>query len=132
MKKSRLKKTSKQPISLLQRKIWDECKRIIRTRYPNICYTCGATNLKMGDWQTGHMWAKASLGAFMKYDLRILRPQCAKCNRWMDGMGADFYKRMLRENGAEYMEQLERDRQVSVKAYDHYVKILEEYKNLNI
>lgn len=76
------------------------------------------------------MWPKAALGAYLKYDLRILRPQCYNCNINKGGMGADFYLRMWEENGAEYMNQLKTDRQKTVKAYDHYVQLLEEYKKL--
>ena len=130
MKKSPLKKKSKQSISLIQRKLWEECKRIIRKQYGNSCYTCRATNLQGSNWQTGHMWPKASLGAYLKYDLRVLRPQCYKCNIHHGGRGADFYTRMLIEIGEEKMVQLQRDRVISVKAYDLYVKLLEEYKKL--
>lgn len=76
------------------------------------------------------MWAKASVGAYLKYDLRILRPQCAVCNLFFGGAGANFYSRMLREKGMEYMAKLERDRRVSVKAYDHYVKLIQEYSEI--
>lgn len=129
MKRSKpLRKEGKQSISLIQRKIWLECKRIIRKRYGNSCFTCRASQLMGSNWHTGHLWAKASLGAHLKYDLRVLRPQCYKCNIHHGGAGALFYQRMLKENGQEYMDALERERQVSVKAYDHYLKILEEYK----
>ena len=122
-----LRKKSKQKISLLQRKIWEHCKRIIRSRHGNACYTCGRSGLEGRNWQTGHMWAKAALGAYMKYDLRILRPQCYHCNMNCGGMGAIFYKKMLDENGHEYMYKLELDRQVEVRAYEHYEKLLIEY-----
>jgi uncharacterized protein YdcH (DUF465 family) len=46
-------------------------------------------------------------------------------------MGAEAYKRMLEEIGPEKMAQLEKDRQVSVNAYEHFTKLLEEYKKLN-
>lgn len=127
--KVRLKKKSKQPISLLQRKLWDECKRIIRTRYPNVCYTCGATGLAGANWHTGHLWAKASLGANLKYDLRVLRPQCYHCNINLGGNGAVYYRKMLDEFGREYMDKLEAEKHITVKAYDHYQSLLEEYKN---
>jgi hypothetical protein len=83
------------------------------------------------DLQTGHVpWAKASLGAYLKYDLRILRIQCGRCNLHLGGMGAEAYKRMLREEGAEYMKQLEQDRNKIVKAQDHYEKVYADYKQL--
>jgi len=115
---------------LIQNKIWDCCKQIIRKKHGNVCYTCGATGLIGSNWHTGHLWAKASLGAFLKYDLRVLRPQCYKCNIHHGGAGALFYARMVRENGQEYMDSLERERQVTVKAIDHYEKILIEYLEL--
>lgn len=130
MRKSPLRKQSKQSISKIQRQLWEECKRIIRARYPHTCYTCGATNLEGCNLQTGHMWAKASLGAYLKYDLRVLRPQCMRCNIHLGGCGADFYKKMLQEIGQEAMTQLENDRQVTVKAYDFYIELLNKYRNM--
>ena len=130
MKKTPIKRKSKSEIVKIQDKIWELCKQITRKRYGNSCYTCGATGLSGWNWQTGHMWAKASVGAYLKYDLRILRPQCSTCNQYRGGMGADFYRRMLQEIGPEKMEQLEKDRQVTVRAYDHYTKTLKEYEEI--
>lgn len=128
MKRTPLAKKGKQKISVVQRKLWELCKQITRLRHGNSCYTCGASQLIGSNKHTGHMWAKASLGAFLKYDLRLLKIQCYKCNIHHGGAGAVFYARMLRENGQEYMDQLERDKQVSVKALDHYLKLIPEYE----
>lgn len=136
MKKSKLKKTSKQPLSVIQKKLWVECRRIAQEQFSNLdgtvdCYTCGAKNLQGSNKQLGHVpWPKASLGAYLKYDIRILKWQCFACNIWKSGMGAEAYKRMLKEEGREYMDRLEQDRNKSVKAYNFYVKLLEEYKTL--
>jgi hypothetical protein len=46
----------------------------------------------------------------------------------MGGMGAEAYKRMLREEGKAYMDLLESDKQKSVKAYDWYLELLETYR----
>lgn len=129
MKKTPLRAKSKLSISKIQRQIWEEVKRIVRRDYPHVCYTCGKS-CEGSNLHTGHMWAKASLGAYLKYDLRLLRPQCYFCNINCGGQGAIFYKKMLDEKGKKYMEQLERDKQVTVKAIDHYITILEEYKSL--
>lgn len=115
---------------MIQRKLWEECKRIIRKQYENTCYTCRQTGLVGSNWHTGHLFAKASLGAYLKYDLRVLRPQCYNCNINLGGRGADFYARMLKEHGDEYMGRLQLDRQKSVKALEHYLKLLEEYKQI--
>ncbi len=120
-----MKKQSKQPISKIQRDIWVEIKRIVRRDQPNVCYTCGQQNLDGANWHCGHMWPKASLGAYLKYDLRVIRSQCYHCNINLGGAGADFYKRMLKEIGKNKMEQLEQDRQKTVKAYDFYFELLQ-------
>lgn len=135
MKRSTLKKQSKQPISKIQRKLWEECRRIQGKELANPdgsvdCYTCNAKNLQGSNRQLGHMWSKASLGASLKYDLRVLRWQCSRCNIWGGGMGADFYKRMLKEKGKAFMAQLEMDRWRYEKAYDYYCKLLDEYAKM--
>ena len=104
--------------------------QIVRKKYPNTCYTCSRQGLSGSNWQTGHLWSKASLGAYLKYDLRVLRPQCYNCNINKGGAGADYYARMLEEIGQEEMEKLQKDRQVTVNAYDHYLKLIEEYTKI--
>lgn len=131
MKRSALKKQSKMPISKVQRKLWEECKRIIRKKYGNVCYTCGRTGLEGSNWHTGHLIAKASLGAFLKYDLRLLRPQCYNCNINCGGMGAYFIEKMRQVEGDEYVNQILTDRSKTVKAYDHYLNLLNEYKKIS-
>lgn len=131
MKRSGIKRKSKSLTRKTQDELWELCKQITRKRYGNVCYTCGKGDLSGSNWHTGHMWAKASVGANLKYDLRILRPQCYFCNVNCGGRGAEFYARMLRENGQEYMDKLEQDRQKTVKAIDHFLLLIEEYKLLN-
>lgn len=132
MKRTALNKQGKQKISVIQRKIWEHCKRIIRARYKDTCYTCGASNLmqRPANCQTGHMLAKASVGAYLKYDLRLLRIQCYLCNIRHGGRGADFIENMRKIEGNEYVDQILLDRQKTVKAIDHYLMILEEYEKI--
>lgn len=125
-----LKKNSPQPISKIQRQLWAECKRIIRARYKKTCYTCGKPRLRGSDCQTGHMIAKSTLSAFLKYDLRLLRLQCTRCNIWGGGMGAIFIENMRKIEGDEYVNQIMQDRFKTVKAYDHYLILLEQYKKI--
>lgn len=125
-----MKKKSKQSISLIQRKIWDECKRIVRSKYKNVCYTCGRVGLEGSNWHTGHLLAKASLGAYLKYDLRLLRPQCYNCNINLGGNGAIFIENMRERDGDAYVDAILTDRNKSVKAQDWYETLLEHYKKL--
>lgn len=131
LKKGILNKLGKQKISTIQRKLWVECRRIIRSRYEHTCYTCNAQNLQGANLQTGHMLAKASVGAYLKYDLRVLRPQCYLCNIRHGGRGADFIENMRRIEGNEYVDQILKDRNVIVKAIDHYIQLLETYKQID-
>ena len=130
LKRSALKKKSEQKISTIQNKLWELCKQIIRKRYRNTCYTCSATCLQGSNWHTGHLWSKASLGAYLKYDLRVLRPQCYNCNINRGGMGADFYTKVLSELGKEEMEKLQKDRRVTVQAYEHYMSLIPKYEEI--
>ena len=68
----------------------------------------------------------------MKYDLRVLRFQCYNCNINRGGMGAEAYKRMLREEGKPYMKKLEKDRQILLPSgsYPHFVSLLEYYRSI--
>jgi len=125
-----MRKKSLQKISTIQVKLWDECKRIIREKYGNTCYTCGKSGLSGLGWHTGHLFAKASLGAYLKYDLRVLRPQCYHCNINLGGMGAIFIENMRKIEGNAYVNKILKDRQKTVVAYDHYVKLLAQYKLL--
>lgn len=130
MKKTRLKRKSKSPLKKLEDKIWALCRLITFKRYGNTCYTCGAKNLIGRNLQCGHLFPKASLGAFLKYDLRVLRPQCFHCNINLGGNGAVFYVNFVNEFGEEYMKELVADRQITIKASSYYPTLLEHYEEL--
>lgn len=131
MKRTKLAKKGKQPISKIQRQLWEECRRVASLWYKPDCYTCPAKNLIGSNKQLGHVpFPKSVLGANLKYDMRVLRWQCMRCNIHGGGMGAEAYKKMLREEGKAYMDLLEKERQETTKAYDHYLELLEYYKGI--
>lgn len=131
MKKTPLKRKSKSKTKKYQDKLWELCKQIIRLKYGNKCYTCNAVGLEGSNWQTGHMWAKASLSSHLKYDLRVLRPQCMRCNCHMGGMGADFIENMRRIEGDNYVDTLQKERNILIKADDKwYEDKIAEYKEI--
>lgn len=96
----------KQSLKQLQVKIWDECKRIIKVRYGNDCYTCDAKNLQGSNRHTGHLIPKKYLPYEFKYDLRFLRPQCYNCNMNLGGMGALYLYRLMEENDFEARDEI--------------------------
>lgn len=114
----------------IQTKLWKECRRIILGKYGNTCYTCGASNLEKGNCQVGHCIPSGACGAFLRYDLRNLRTQCYHCNINLGGNGAVYYRNLVQELGQEAVDELFKDKQKTVKAIDHYKKLLEEYSNL--
>ena len=120
----------KKTISQIQKELWKLCTQIIKNKYGNVCYTCGKTNLEGVNWHTGHFLPKSTCGAFLKYDLRNLRPQCFSCNINAGGAGAIFYKNMVEREGQEYVDQIFLDRQKIIKGYDHFVQLCEEYKSM--
>lgn len=132
MKKTKLRKKSKSPQRKLEDLLWEHCRRITFEQYGTDCYTCNQKNLVGRNLHCGHMWPKASLGASLKYDIRILRPQCYFCNINAGGQGAVFYRRMLKEEGKPYMTKLEQLKNVTVKAMDHYAILLQEYNNVRL
>lgn len=122
---------------VLQDKIWLLCKNIIRSRYPHICYTCGAENLSGCNLHTGHMIPKKVCPPQMKYDLRNLRNQCQKCNLRSEGMGAMFYRHMLNLEGEKYVDKIVTDylghKENKLKPkeiIEYYTQLLEEYKKI--
>lgn len=76
------------------------------------------------------MIPKASLGAYLKYDLRLLRPQCSHCNLWLGGNGAVFIEKMRAIEGNRYVNQILKDRQKTVRAHDFYDSLVKKYGNI--
>ena len=126
----------------LEDKIWEECKRIIRARYPNICYTCNAQGLEGSNWQTGHGKPKGALPIQFKYDLRNLRPQCMNDNIHLGGASDIFIAKLEKEkNGLAFLKESCRKTPegwiikkegglVGKEATFFLENLLEEYKNI--
>ncbi len=100
----------------LKKKLWELCKQITRKTYGNTCYACGKKGLEGSDWHTGHFIPSASGGAFLRYDLRNLRPECYNCNINLGGNGACYYRNLVAREGQEYVDQLFKDKQKIIKA----------------
>ena len=116
--------------------LWELCKQITRERYGYTCYTCGK-NLENGvQCHTGHFIPSSTGGAYLRYDLRNLRPQCYNCNINLGGNGSMFYRKLVEREGQDYVDEIFEDKQKSIKAdwvfyqmkIDEYTKILEELR----
>lgn len=120
----------KSPLRKQQDRLWKLCKQITLNKYGNTCYTCSRTNLEGSNCQLGHFIPSGACGAFLRYDLRNLRIQCYHCNINLGGFGAEYYKRMVAEVGQKAVNKLFKDKNNSVKATDHYAKLIKEYELL--
>lgn len=132
----------KKTLSELKKDLWDLCKKIIRLKYPPICYTCGKGNIQGSDWQTGHGKPKGALSLRYQYDLRNLRPQCMHCNLNLGGCSDIFISKLEREReGLEFLLEAcfktnegwkikQRDLMGSLEAYKFVEDKIKEYKNL--
>ncbi len=126
-------KAKKPKVTLIKRKLWDECRRIIRARHGNTCYTCGHGGLEGSNWQTGHFISSSICSVYMRYHLDNLRPQCYNCNINKSGNWIAFEAHLILDFGKDFPEQLKQiNRDTTGKQYDilYYQDKLEEYKKL--
>ena len=129
VKRAAKKKTN--PVKKLKAKLWELCKQIIRKRYGNTCYTCGAKDLQGSNWHTGHFLPSSTCGNYLRYDLRNLRPQCYRCNISLSGNGSSFYRNLVARDSQAYVDQLFKDKEVIVKADAHfYQNLIDQYEKL--
>lgn len=118
----------------LRKKLWDLCRQITRLTYQRTdgtwtCYTCKRHLIEPAKAQTGHFIPDAAGGAYLRYDLRNLRIQCYQCNISLGGNGAEFYRQLVIDEGQDYVDQLFRDKHITIKADDWwYKKKIEEYE----
>ena len=134
MKRTKLKRKSKSPIRKIQDELWQECRRIILSRYSkngkHYCFTCDK-EVDGSNRQVGHFIPNSVGGALLRYNLDNLRIQCYYDNINLGGNGSEFYRRLVLEKGQEHIDKLFQLKGQTVKAIDHYLKLLEEYKKLS-
>lgn len=132
-KRSKVAKcANKRPSSrLLKNKLWAECKRIIRARHGNTCYTCGKSGLDGSGWQTGHFIPSSVCSVEMRYSLDNLRPQCYHCNINLSGNWI-AYEEHLQKDGIDTKTLKQTNEQTKNRQYDllWYLNKIEEYKQL--
>jgi hypothetical protein len=101
--KPRKRKTDRKKI---EEALWVECRRIVRARHGDTCYTCGAQGLEGVNWQCGHGKPKGALPVRFKYDERNLRPQCMRCNIHLGGVSDIFIAKLEQElEGLEFLQE---------------------------
>lgn len=127
------KAKAKPPISKLKKQLWEECKRIVRARHGNTCYTCGKQGLTGSDWHTGHFIPSSICSVEMRYSLDNLRPCCYRCNINLSGNWPAYEAHLIIDHGRDFPEQLkQRNRETTGQMFDilWYENKLKEYKNI--
>jgi hypothetical protein len=102
----RVKAKKRPSVRILKDKLWNEVKRITRTRHQKNCYTCNAQNLEGSNLQSGHGKPMGALPLRFKYDIRNIRPQCMVCNIHRGGMTDIFLARLEQEEeGLQFLNE---------------------------
>jgi hypothetical protein len=124
-------KNKKQTPKQLKKKLWELCRQVADQQYPNAkCYTCDAEIVGCNK-QLGHFIPSSTCGALLRYDIRNLRWQCMRCNCYLGGNGAVFYRKMVEREGQKYVDDLFALKNQSVKAdILFYLKLIKEYEDL--
>lgn len=129
MKKRKVKSENRK----LQDALWQECRRIIINRYEkenkHYCFTCDK-EVEGSNRQVGHFIPNSVGGALLRYNLDNLRIQCYYCNINLGGNGSEFYRRLLKEKGKKHIDNLFALKGQTIKATDHYQKLLGEYSEI--
>lgn len=105
----KLKQKKKQKLlRSLKKALWKLISYYIRFSQANFngmvkCYTCNKL-IKAKEANAGHFFHNK-----LDFDLRNLRPQCVGCNLFKHGNLGIYAKKLIKENGIEWLEQLERD-----------------------
>lgn len=133
LKRTKLAKKGKSDIRKIQDLLWQECRRIILNKYKkngkHYCFTCDK-EVSGSNRQLGHFIPNSVGGALLRYNLDNLRIQCYYDNINLGGNGSEFYRRLVKENGEEFVEKLFALKGQTTKAIDHYRALLEQYKNI--
>jgi len=128
------KKKFEPKLRTIENKLWALCRQLTFRAHGTDCYTCNQKNLKGKNLQCGHGYSKGALGASMKYDLRILKPQCFNCNINFGGMGVVFWKNLETELGKENADKLYQECRASkglpIKARPFYLELIKKYEEL--
>lgn len=89
-------------------KAWEAVRKYIKSREKD-CYTCPAKDLEGINAQAGHYFPVGLVGSNNKlsWDERQIHLQCGRCNGVGQGMQTQYKIHLLKDYGAEVVEELE-------------------------
>lgn len=100
LKRTKMRRVSKQPISLLKRKLWAVFSAYIKKRDNYTCFTCGA-KVESHNCHAGHFIPKSVGGVALYFHPGNVHVQCARCNIWLGGHQWEYGQRLGPEKVAE-------------------------------
>lgn len=127
MKRTRIRKRSRSSIRLAKDKLWKVFKELVHRRDNNTCVSCGARDLSGHNRHAGHFIPSAACGGFLRYDLRNVWTQCARCNMFLGGAGAEYTRSLERMFSRSFVDRIIQDKQVTIQLNKDYIQRLEEY-----
>jgi hypothetical protein len=89
------------------------------------CYTCGK-KAHYKEMQAGHYLKSSYKG--VKFDPQNVKPQCARCNLYLNGFQSSFAIHLEQEYGSGILQALEQ-RKFDVITRLDYMKMIEFYKH---
>jgi hypothetical protein len=117
-------------------KAWKACSRYIRAYYADKygrcrCVTCGEyLQYNKTECNAGHF--VGGRGNAVLLDEELIRPQCQKCNLFMDGQQGKFALYLMREEGKtqeQIEEMLNRRHKIVKYSLQDYLRLADEYNN---
>jgi hypothetical protein len=132
MKRKRLRKRSRTPLAKAKEKLWRALKNVIHKRDNSVCITCGKENLTGPNRHAGHFLPSAACGGFLRYDIRNVWSQCARCNLFESGAGAEYTRALEKKFSRSFVDQIIKDKQETIKLdLDYIVRLTEYYEQLS-
>lgn len=96
------------------------------------CFTCGNPH-SFEETDAGHYIPRKHLS--VRFDLRNIRPQCRRCNRFGEGEHWTFRKNLVDQIGEESVRDLEEisDRwgEKRTQPVEELIELIKEYRSLN-
>lgn len=127
MRKTKLRRKSKTPLAKAKTKLWKVLKQLLDIRDGDVCISCEAEGLVGANKHGGHFIPSSSCGGFLRYDLRNVFNQCATCNLFRNGAGAEYTIALQKRFSHEFVEQIISEKQTGIKLDVQYVDGLREY-----
>lgn len=123
------------PLNKLEALLWTHFSTYIRSKDADFqgfvnCYTCG----KRIDWkyeaEAGH-YIKRSYKA-LKFDERNVKPQCTRCNHFLDGNQDEFADHLELDYGHGILQKLKALKYQEKRfTRQELMELIEHYKQLN-